>query len=85
LKQGDIGGLEPLVRRYQVPAVPAAFLVTCHRALAEDIVQAVFVRVYERIKHFDARRSFGPWFLRSVANGAVKAVVRSQCRCRLSV
>jgi len=83
LKHGDIGGLETLVRRYQVPAVRAAFLVTHDRALAEDIVQAAFVRAYERIKHFDARRPFGPWFLRSVVNDAVKAVMRAKRRVSL--
>jgi len=40
LKRGDIGGLEALVRKYQVQAVRTAYLITRDRALAEDIVQA---------------------------------------------
>jgi len=76
LKRGDIGGLEALVRRYQVRAVRTAYLITHDRALAEDIVQAAFLRAYERIGQFDAGRSFGPWFLRSVVNDAVKAAAR---------
>ena len=78
LKRGDVGGLEPLVRQYQVQAVRAAYLITRDRALAEDIVQAAFLRVYERIGQFDAGRPFGPWFLRSVANDAVKSVTRGK-------
>lgn len=78
LKQGDIGGLETLVRLYQVKAVRAAFLITRDRALAEDIVQAAFIRAYERIEQFEAGRSFGPWFLKSVANDALKAVTRRE-------
>lgn len=78
LKQGDIGGLEALVRRYQVAGVRTAFLITRNRALAEEIVQAGFLRVYERIDQFDARRPFGPWFLRIVANDAVKAITRGK-------
>jgi len=78
LKRGDIGGLEALVRQYQVQAVRAAYLVTRDRALAEDIVQAAFLRAYERIGQFDAGRPFGPWFLRSVVNDAVKAVARRE-------
>jgi len=78
LKAGDIGGLEALVRRYQVNAVRAAYLVTRDRSLAEDLVQAAFLRAYERITQFDARRPFGPWFLRSVVNDAVKAAGRQQ-------
>lgn len=76
LKRGDIGGLEALVRAYQVRAVRAATLITHDRALAEDLVQSAFIRAYERIHQFDAARPFGPWFLRSVVNDAVKAVTR---------
>lgn len=78
LKRGDIGGLEALVRKYQVQAVRTAYLITRDRALAEDIVQAAFLRAYERIGQFDARRPFGPWFLRSVVNDAVKAATRRE-------
>lgn len=78
LKRGDISGLETLVRRYQVRAVRAAYLVTRDRPLAEDIVQAAFLRAYERIGQFDAQRRFGPWFLRSVLNDAIKAAHRRE-------
>ena len=78
LKRGDVGGLEALVRRYQVQAVRTAYLITRDRALAEDTVQAAFLRAYERIDQFDAGRPFGPWFLRSVANDAVKAATRRE-------
>ena len=76
LQRGDIGGLEALVVRYQEPALQAATLITRDYALAEDIVQAAFLRAYERIHQFDARRPFGPWFLRSVVNDALMAVTR---------
>jgi RNA polymerase sigma-70 factor (ECF subfamily) len=76
LKRGNIDGLEALVRQYQVRAVRTAYLITRDRALAEDIVQAAFLRIYERIGQFDGRRRFGPWFLRIVANDAIKATVR---------
>lgn len=74
LRGGDIGGLEILVRRYQVQAVRAAYLIIRDRELAEDIVADAFVRSYERIGQLDADRPFGPWFIRSVVNGALKAV-----------
>lgn len=76
LQQGDIGGLELLVRRYQARAVGAAYLISRDPALAEDIVQGAFLRAYERIGQFDPARSFGPWFLRSVVNDAMKATAR---------
>lgn len=76
LRRGDIGGLEILVRRYQVQAVRAAYLIVRDRELAQDIVGDVFVRSYERIRQFKADRPFGPWFIRSVVNEALKAVER---------
>ena len=76
LRQGDIGGLATLVRAYQVRALRAAYLITRDRALAEDVVQAAFLRAYQRIDQFDPSRPFGPWFLRGVVNDAVKAASR---------
>ena len=73
LQRGDIGGLEALVRAYQVRAVRTAYLVTRDLALADDIMQAAFLKVVERIDQFDARRPFGPWFLKLVLNDALKA------------
>ena len=73
LRRGDLAGLEFLVRHYQVRAVRTAYLVTRDRALAEDVVQAAFLKVCERIDQFDVRREFGPWFFTSVLHDAVKA------------
>ena len=76
LKRGDLAGLEVLVRRYQVQAVHAAYLVVGERCLAEDVVQAAFLHAAEKIGQFDEARPFGPWFLRSVIHAAVKAAHR---------
>jgi len=78
LKRGDIDGLETLMQLHQVRAVRTAFLITRDRALAEDVVQAAFVRVYERIAQFDPGRAFEPWLLRIVTNDAVKAATRRE-------
>ncbi|MDQ6695128.1 MAG: sigma-70 family RNA polymerase sigma factor [Chloroflexota bacterium] len=76
LKQSNIDGLEYLVLKYQVQAMQAAYLVCRDRALAEDIVQSAFITAYECIGGFDETRSFGPWFLRSVVNSALKASMK---------
>jgi RNA polymerase sigma-70 factor (ECF subfamily) len=72
LKQGDLTGLETLVSRYQVQAVHAAYMIVYDRSLAEDVVQAAFVKVAERIEQFDDGRPFAPWFFRIVVNDALK-------------
>jgi RNA polymerase sigma-70 factor, ECF subfamily len=78
LKQGDLNGMEALVRLYQVRAVSAAFLVVRDPKLAEDIVHDAFLRAAEKINQFDESRPFGAWFLRSVVNAAIKAAKRQK-------
>jgi RNA polymerase sigma-70 factor (ECF subfamily) len=74
LKQGDLDGMEALVKRYQLRAVSAAYLIVRDPKLAEDIVQEAFLRAAAKIDQFDESRPFGPWFLRSVINASTKAV-----------
>jgi RNA polymerase sigma-70 factor (ECF subfamily) len=85
LKQGDISGLEYLVEKHQVRAVRAAYLVCRDTALAEDIVQSAFIRAFERIITFDDSLPFGPWFMRSVTNDALKAAARRERMVPLDV
>jgi RNA polymerase sigma-70 factor (ECF subfamily) len=73
LKRGDIGALDTLIERYQVRAVRVAYLITQDAALAQDVVQDVFINVYRSIRTFDVRRPFAPWLMRSVVNAAVTA------------
>lgn len=77
LKQGNLVGMEYLVRAHQLRAVRAAYLITRDDAMAKDIVQQSFLRAVECIGQFDASRPFAPWFLRIVTNAAVKAAVQA--------
>lgn len=76
LKQGDLNGLEKLVNQYQTRAVHAAYLILYDRTLAEDVAQAAFMKVVERIHQFDEERPFAPWFFRIVVNDALKLATR---------
>jgi RNA polymerase sigma-70 factor (ECF subfamily) len=78
LKQGDLGGMEMLVKCYQVQAVYAAYLIGRDFKLAEDVVQAAFIHAAEKIAQFDENRPFKAWFLRSVVNAAIKAAERQK-------
>jgi RNA polymerase sigma-70 factor (ECF subfamily) len=84
LKKGDISGLEFLITRYQVRAVRTAFLITHDEKLAEDVVQDTFLRIYQRIHHFDETQPFGPYLMRSVANAALNAAEKSSRQVVLS-
>lgn len=76
LRRGDMTGLAALVERYQLQAVRIAMLITRDRAMAEDVAQATFLRLSERIGGFDTSRPFPPYLFRSVVNAAVAAAKR---------
>ncbi len=70
LKNGDIGGLETLIARYQLKAVRAAYFIVQDEPTAEDIVQDTFLHIYDCIRYFDESRPFEPYLMRSVINTA---------------
>jgi RNA polymerase sigma-70 factor (ECF subfamily) len=74
LKRGDMGGLETLMERHQVKAARAAFLITYDEAVAQDIVQETFIRIYQRIHQFDEAQPFEPYLIRSVINASLNVV-----------
>ncbi|MFZ5912560.1 MAG: RNA polymerase sigma factor [Chloroflexota bacterium] len=74
LKRGDMRGLEMLMKRYQVKAARAAFLIVHDEAMAQDVTQETFIRIYQRIHQFDESRPFEPYLMRSVVNASLNAV-----------
>jgi RNA polymerase sigma factor, sigma-70 family len=78
LKRGDMGGLECLIARYQGKALRTAFLILRDEPMAEDVVQDVFIRFYQRAKCFDEARPFEPYFMRSVVNTALSCMEREK-------
>lgn len=78
MKSGDMGGLESLVERYQVRAVRAAYFITYDEALAQDIVQDVFLRIYHSVQRFDEARPFGPYLMQSVVNASLNSMRHSK-------
>ena len=56
-KRGHLDGLETLMRRHQLKAARAAFLITHDQATAQDLVQDLFLRIYQRIHQFDEAAS----------------------------
>ena len=50
LKQGNLIGLEVLVRRYQTKALQSALMIVQDQAAAEDVVHQSFLKVYDNIR-----------------------------------
>jgi RNA polymerase sigma-70 factor (ECF subfamily) len=84
-QRGDIGGLEPLIARYQVAGLRLAYLLVGERAAAEDVVQDSFLLAYQGIARFRAGSAFAPWFYRIVTNTARQHQRRAATRREISV
>ena len=82
-KQGDLSAVEPLVKRYQVQAVHAAYAIVHDKVAAEDVAQTAFVKVVERIHQYDEDRPFAPWFFRIVVNDAIKIAKKQKLNISL--
>lgn len=80
LREGDVSGLETLVRCHQVRALRVAYLIVGDPGLAQDVAQDAFLRAYDRIGSFDTARPFAPWFMRLVVNGSLDAASRGRRR-----
>ena len=85
LKNGDAGGLEPLMRRHHARAVRAAYLIVRDGELAEEVTQGAFLRAFEKIGGFDEARAFGPWFTKLLVNEAIKAASRRERAASMEV
>jgi RNA polymerase sigma-70 factor (ECF subfamily) len=78
LKKGNLDGLEALVALHQVRALRTSCLITGDLALAEDIVQEAFLKVFSAIDQFNDNLPFAPWFNRIVVNDSLKTLRRKR-------
>ncbi len=72
----DASGLTWLVKNYQSKALRTAFLITHDQALAEDVVQAAFIRISEKSQTYDRSRPFAPWFMQTLVHMAIRIAER---------
>ena len=65
---GSEAASRDLVARYATPAVNFVFRFVRDRALAEDLAQEGFLRVYQRLSTYDPARKFSSWFFQVLRN-----------------
>jgi RNA polymerase sigma-70 factor (ECF subfamily) len=65
---GSEAAYRELVARYATPAVNFTYRFVHDRALAEDLAQDGFLRVYQRLGSFDPERKFSSWFFQVLRN-----------------
>ena len=71
LRRGDLDALAALLARYQNRLYRYLLRLVREPATAEDLFQQTWLRVAERIRHYDARRSFEAWLFTVARNIAI--------------
>jgi RNA polymerase sigma-70 factor (ECF subfamily) len=67
-QDGEEGGFEKLVQKYQQAVFNLIYHNLGPRADAEDVAQKIFAKVYFSINKFDNSRPFFPWLYRIAVN-----------------
>jgi RNA polymerase sigma-70 factor, ECF subfamily len=71
VKAGDDSAFEYLVQKYRRPMVSFMFRTAHSNAVAEDLAQEVFLRVYRSRESYEASAKFTTWLYRIATNLAV--------------
>jgi RNA polymerase sigma factor (sigma-70 family) len=83
MRSGDRGAVDELYLRFRRPAFSLARRILADDALAEDVLQDVFLTVWRDPAAFDAGRgTFSSWLLAMVHHKAVDAVRREESQRR---
>src|SRR5580698_5421153 len=69
LRRGDLDALSTLVTRYQNRLYRYLLRMVRQPAEAEDLFQVTWVRVAEKIRHYDPQRNFEAWLFTVARNG----------------
>lgn len=74
VKAGDDTSFEQLLERYRTPLVNFLYRMVRDAALAEDLAQEVFLRVYRARKKYEPNAKFTTWLFRIATNLALNAI-----------
>jgi len=71
VKAGDESAFEYLVQKYRRPMLSFMYRMAHNSAVAEDLAQEVFLRVYRSREKYEASAKFTTWLYRIASNLAV--------------
>jgi RNA polymerase sigma-70 factor (ECF subfamily) len=74
VKAGDEQSFELLLRKYRTPLVNFLYRMVRDSAVAEDLAQEVFLRVYRARKEYAPSAKFTTWMFRIATNLALNSV-----------
>lgn len=82
---GDVAAFEELVEGYRVPVWRYLTHLVADRALAEDLTQETFLRMYRHLDGFEGRSKFSTWVFRIARNLGIDALRRRERRNLLPI
>jgi len=71
LRAGDPGSLEPLMTRFASRVFRVATRICASAADAEEVVQDVFLTVFQKAGSFEGRAALGTWIYRIAVNASL--------------
>ena len=74
VRSGDAGSFEILLNRYRLPLVSYFVRMVHDPALAEDLAQEVFLRVYQARQRYQPEARFTTWLYRIATNLALNVI-----------
>jgi RNA polymerase sigma-70 factor (ECF subfamily) len=74
VKAGDVQSFELLLRKYRTPLVNFLYRMVRDTAVAEDLAQEVFLRVYRAREDYAPSAKFTTWMFRIATNLALNSV-----------
>jgi RNA polymerase sigma-70 factor, ECF subfamily len=84
-QRGDERAFSLIVRAYEVPIFNYVLRLVGDRALAEDLTQEVFIRVYQGLPKFSLRSKFTTWLFQVTKNRVLDELRASERRPRALV
>ena len=67
-KEGDTVAFRLLVEKHKDVSLSLAYSILKNKALAEDVLQDVFIKIYEKLNTFKFKSAFSTWLYRIVIN-----------------
>jgi RNA polymerase sigma-70 factor (ECF subfamily) len=68
LKAGDVSGFDFLLAKYRKPIIHFMFRMVHNQAIAEELAQEVFLRIYRSRETYRAEARFSTWLYRIATN-----------------
>ena len=85
LQTGDLRSFDTLVKRWEKPLLNYCYRMVNDIALAEDLRQEVFLRIYRSAKTYRVAAQFSTWMYRIATNLCLDALAKQQRRKEIPI